>query len=157
MKPQVSDGGENLSISSILLPQGQGAARPQYSTAVFNCIEPAFARCEREFIFVQLTLLIFRQLATKVKTSFTFARLVEKFAYSQLSTFLLLSFIQFQVVVFFTLSVPTESVQRALRMVAFLTQNVVDIFGVLWDFLSQPLTCERLTNGQTSAHLSQKR
>ena len=55
---------------------------------------------------------------------------------SPFSTFLLLSFILFQVVVFFTLSVPTESVQRTLRMVAFLTQNVVDIFGVLWDFLS---------------------
>ena len=32
---------------------------------------------------LQLTLLIFRSLATKVKTSFTFARLIEKFAYSQ--------------------------------------------------------------------------
>ena len=48
----------------------------------------------------------------------------------------LLSFILFEVFVFFTLSVPTESVQRALRMVAFLTQSVVDVFGVLWDFLS---------------------
>ena len=28
-------------------------------------------------------------------------------------------------------SVPTESVQRALRMVVFLTQSVVDVFGVL--------------------------
>ena len=36
----------------------------------------------------------------------------------------------FQVVFFFTLSVPTESVQRALRMVVFLTQSVVDVFGV---------------------------
>ena len=54
----------------------------------------------------------------------------------------LLSFILFEVVLFFTLclwplraatvgSVPTESVQRALRMVVFLTQSVVDVFGVL--------------------------
>ena len=53
----------------------------------------------------------------------------------------LLSFILFEVVLFFTLclwplraatvgSVPTESRQRTLRMVAFLTQNVVDVFGV---------------------------
>ena len=43
----------------------------------------------------------------------------------------LLSFILFEVVLFFTLSVPTESVKRALRMVVFLTQSVVDVFGVL--------------------------
>ena len=48
----------------------------------------------------------------------------------------LLVCICFQVVLFFTLSVPTESVQRALRMVVFLTQSVVDVFVVLWDFLS---------------------
>ena len=48
----------------------------------------------------------------------------------------LLSFILFEVVLFFTLSVPTESVQRALRMVVFLTQSVVDVFGVLRDSFS---------------------
>ena len=48
----------------------------------------------------------------------------------------LLSFILFEVVLFLTLSVPTESVQRALRMVVFLTQSVVDVFGVLRDSFS---------------------
>ena len=54
----------------------------------------------------------------------------------------LLVCICFQVVLFFTLclwplraatvgSMPTESVQRPLRMVVFLTQSVVDVFGVL--------------------------
>jgi hypothetical protein len=51
-------------------------------------------------------------------------------------TIKLLACICFQVVLFFTLSVPTESVQRALRMVVFLTQSVVDVFGVLRDSFS---------------------
>ena len=65
---------------------------------------------------------------------------------------ILLVCICFQVVLFFTLSVPTESVQRALRMVVFLTKSVVDVFGVLRDSFSQPLASKRLTNIQTSSH-----
>ena len=90
---------------------------------------------------LQLTSLIFRSLATKVKTSFTFARLVEKFVYSQFSQQSRICFLNYPLTVDRTRSqrdavILTERERSLSSRHGGLTNSVFSVCCILPQFLT---------------------